>query len=225
MVYASPTDNGVNSYYDSQYFAKQKESGAFGAKANLWLFEQYIRSTDVVVDFGCGGGFLLKAINCRAKFGVEINPVAQGEARQNGLHVVSDLVELDDGCADVIISNHALEHTFDPFAKVKLAFTKLKGNGRAVFVVPCERYDTKYIEQNFDQHLYTWSPVNLGNLFRHAGFSIQSCERMAHLWPPRPVLVQRLVGWPLFHLLSRLNARLRPRLTQVRIVAMKPARS
>jgi hypothetical protein len=74
--------------------------------------------------------------------------------------------------ADVLISSHALEHTFDPFEKLKLTRRKLKPGGLAVLVVPCERYDTKYVEQNMDQHLYTWAPVNIGNLVRYAGFTV-----------------------------------------------------
>lgn len=33
----------------------------------------YISKEDVVFDFGCGGGFLLKNIECKKKIGVEIN--------------------------------------------------------------------------------------------------------------------------------------------------------
>ena len=36
-----------------------------------------------VLDFGCGGGYLLDKINCKKKFGVEINNIAIKEAEKN----------------------------------------------------------------------------------------------------------------------------------------------
>ena len=216
------SDENINKYYDDRYFEWQHSGAEFGAQANLWMFRDYVRSNDDVIDFGCGAGYLIEAVPGRTKIGVEVNPAAQAFARHRGLRIVTGLSEIADEWADVIISNHALEHTFDPFEKLKLARNKLKPGGLAVFVVPCERYDTKYVEQNMDQHLYTWAPVNIGNLFRYAGFSICSCERLAHRYPPKAAEFQRIVGWSMFHATCRAYARLNPKLTQVRVVARKP---
>lgn len=45
-----------NSNYDKKYFDWQKTIGEFGGKANLFKFEDNIKNTDTVLDFGCGGG-------------------------------------------------------------------------------------------------------------------------------------------------------------------------
>jgi SAM-dependent methyltransferase len=211
----------VSSHYNEAYFGWQSALADFGAEANLWMFRDFVRATDTVVDFGCGGGFLLRRLDCRRRIGVEVNPAAVRCAHANGLEVVSDLSDLAPEFADVIISSHALEHTFDPFHKLRQAHAVLQRGGLAVFMVPCERYDRRYVADNIDQHLYTWAPLNIGNLFANAGFSVLSCERIAHRFPPAPERIQRCVGWAAFHAICRLNARLRPGITQIRTVARK----
>jgi SAM-dependent methyltransferase len=217
----NPQDSG-GAHYDEAYFKWQRQMGEFGATAVRDVFQPFIRPSDVVVDFGCGGGFLLHAIDCREKMGVEINPAARTVASEK-FSVANDLSEIADGTVDVVISNHALEHVADPLGTVRATFNKLKSGGLAVFVVPCERYDRKYDAGNIDRHLYTWSPMNLGNLFHHAGFAVLSCERIVDRWPPKFWLIQRLVGWRAFHVISRLYGWARSDVTQVRVVARKQA--
>lgn len=210
------------SHYGRDYFDWQSGIGQFSAVADGFKFRDFISPSDRVVDFGCGGRFLLASLPCGARKGVEINPVAREECRRQGIEAHASLDEMPDGWADVAISNHALEHVTQPLDTLQLLMRKLRPGGRAVFVVPCEGYRTRYYENNRDNHLYTWSPINLGNLFRSAGFTVERVERVAHRWPPKPHLVQRLVGWPAFHLLAKATAYLRPGLTQIRIVATRP---
>lgn len=210
----------VNAHYNDAYFRLQKSVGEL-AEANAWMFRDFVGASDVVVDFGCGGGFLLRCLDTQRRIGVEVNPAAIEDARMNGIEIVNDLLQLPPDSVDVVISNHALEHTTDPFEKLRLARRALKSHGLAIFVVPCERYDTPYLPRNFDQHLYTWAPVNLGNLFMAAGFQVLSCERIAHRLPPRAALFRRLLGASVFHYVCRGYAYLRPGLTQVRAVGIK----
>ena len=147
---ATPAD----AHYGEDYFEWQEPIGAL-AEANAWMFREFVRPTDLVVDFGCGGGFLLQRLEAGRKIGIEVNPAAVARARASGLEIASDLGELPARSADVVISNHALEHTFDPFDKLRLAHRALKRDGLAVFVVPCERYDTRYEQGNIDQHTST----------------------------------------------------------------------
>ena len=62
------------------------------------------------LDFGCGGGFMLKGLPAKEKLGVEINPAARKQAAENGIRAVESIDEVEDGWADLIISDHALEH-------------------------------------------------------------------------------------------------------------------
>src|SRR5216684_426768 len=97
----------ISAHYDRKYFEWQRAGGQFGAMAGMFKFKDFIKRTDNVVDFG-GGGFLLAAVDCARRLGVEVNPVAQEQCRQQGVSVKSDLAEVDDSWADVVISNHAL---------------------------------------------------------------------------------------------------------------------
>ena len=68
----------IENYYDKEYFdLYQKEIGEFGGMANLFKFKKYINDNDTVLDFGCGGGFVLKNLNCKEKIGIDLNSVAR----------------------------------------------------------------------------------------------------------------------------------------------------
>lgn len=53
-------DASTSTHYDAEYFNWQKNIGAFGGWANSFKFKNSISKSDTVIDFGCGGGFLLK---------------------------------------------------------------------------------------------------------------------------------------------------------------------
>jgi len=210
------------SHYDARYFEWQSALGRFSGSLNAPIFSAYIRNTDTILDFGCGGGFLLDSLTARSKLGVEINPSARATASKLGIDTVATLDDVPDSQYDVVISNHALEHTVAPMDIVGKTLVKLKPGGLAIFVVPCERYDTKYVQDSIDQHLYTWSPQNLGNLFCYAGFDIVTVRRVIHRWPPKVDAIDRLFGRAFCHAMCRLYGFLRPKLTQVQIVARRP---
>ena len=207
-------------YYNATYFDWQKDMGAFGGLADLFKFSSYVKSTDRVIDFGSGGGFLLKNLRCRDKIGLEINASARAEASTHEIKSVANADYVPDDWADVIISNHALEHVTYPLHDLKKLYHKLKPNGKIIFVTALER-STKYDPNDVSKHLYTWSEMNLGNLFTAAGFDVIEVQEIKHRWPPKSQLIWRLAGKAGFDLASRIYARLRPGLSQVRIVAEK----
>jgi SAM-dependent methyltransferase len=212
----------VAGHYNADYFQWQNALGKAGGSLNAEKFLPFISADDVVLDFGCGSGWILASLSAKRKLGIDINPSARDFAKGIGIDTISSIDEAKDSAFDVVISNHSLEHTIAPFEVVKKVLKKLKPEGLAIFVVPCERYDTHYVANNIDQHLYTWAPVNLGNLFRHAGFDVVSVERLCHRWPPRVDLIDRFFGRKMCNLMCHLYALARPKLTQVRIVAKKP---
>jgi 2-polyprenyl-3-methyl-5-hydroxy-6-metoxy-1,4-benzoquinol methylase len=108
----------VSNYYDLDYFNWQKDMGVFGGWANAHIFENSISRTDTVIDFGCGGGFLLRNLSCMDRIGIEPNLAAQESAKHLGIKCFSSprnaLDNLGEAVADVIISTNALEHMRDP---------------------------------------------------------------------------------------------------------------
>ena len=51
------------------------------AVANSWIFQDFINSTNSVLHFWCGGGYLLNALVCGDKYGVDSNPKYRDHAQ------------------------------------------------------------------------------------------------------------------------------------------------
>jgi SAM-dependent methyltransferase len=210
----------MNEHYDENYFNWQKNIGAFGGWANLMKFEKYITPETNVIDFGCGGGFLLKNINCNGKIGIEINDAARKNIDNFGIRSFKYVQDAPDNWADCIISNHALEHVPDPFNQILLLKQKLKTGGKIIFVVP---YDLeKYKPNNINFHLFSWSPMNIGNLFTAAGYKVIESKTLHHYWPPFYQKIAKIFGKLIFNLICRIYGNILSRYSsQVRVVAEK----
>lgn len=211
---------GSSGHYDEKYFAWQKQVSEFGAWANRYKFLDYIKTTDRILDFGCSAGGLLGGITCAKKFGVEPNPAAASDARKILDCVYESSSELPTEFVDLVISNHALEHTLHPLAELKNLHRCLVPNGKIVIVVPCENITRAYVPKDINHHLYSWSPMCLGNLLDEVGFSVIACEPYIHKWPPLYRYWAKL-GWPIFNLLCRITGQLRRDWFQVRAIAVK----
>lgn len=176
-----------NNYYDAKYFKWQKGSGQLGPILDDWKFKKEINKDDCVLDFGCGGGYILKSIECKYRYGVEINETARGQSVVNGIKVFPDINSLPDGVKfDKIISNHAIEHVVSPFETLTLLKNKLKDDGVIIFFIPIDdwRREKKFLPSDINKHLYTWTPLLIGNLFSFAGFKINKISVTSHTWFP-----------------------------------------
>ena len=79
-----------------------------------YKFQDYIKPKYNIIDFGCGGGYLLKNIKCKNKIGIEVNLSARRQAELNGIKTYESITEIEPSWADLIISNNALEHCLHP---------------------------------------------------------------------------------------------------------------
>lgn len=207
-------------YYGKDYFEWQKNIGSFGGWANLTKFSKFIKKTDTVLDFGCGGGFLLNNIDCSVKAGIEINPFARENCEKLGIKTFVSPEQVPDDYADVIISNNALEHCERPLDILKSLYPKLKKGGTIIFVVPNDSFINSYRSNNIDHHFYSFSPMNLGNLFTEAGFCVIESKPYIHKWPPRYLLLSRF-GRFVFDIVCRIYGFTHLSWVQVRCVATK----
>lgn len=210
-------------HYDASYFDWQRSGGVLSAVLDRWEFEPFVGRDDTVLDFGCGGGYLLGAISCAARYGVELNPDARSEARK-GATVYADIDELPPNVLfDVIISHHCLEHVEHPLEVLRKLRPRLKPGGKAVFVVPSESWlrQRVYQEDDINRHLYTWTPLSLGNLFACAGFCVERVDLLCHRWLPKAHRIHPLVPASVFRSLCKIWAWL-TRIRLVRIVASRP---
>lgn len=209
--------------YGREYLNWHAPIGEFGGWANQIKFEKWLSPDLDVLDFGCGGGWLLASLPGRRKLGVEVNPEARRTAENLGLATVSDLAEVAPESYDRVISNNALEHVQDPFSALRQIRDKIRPGGLLVLVVPCETIRMRFRKNEPNRHLFSWSPQALGNLAQDAGFQVLSCEPFIHKWPPRFQMWARLLGPSAFHLLCRCYGRWETSWTQVHLVARKPS--
>jgi SAM-dependent methyltransferase len=211
-------------HYDDKYFTRQGKRGEFGGWANLTKFQQYIRPEHRVLDFGCGGGFLLSRLECAERRGIEINPAARRQAQQLGVMTTASAEAVQAEWADVIISNSALEHCENPLAELRTLVRLVKRGGRMVFVVPCQPGRARFQAKDPDQHLYSWNPQLLGNLFERAGLVVEESHAYVHRWPSKIYrYLPQWMGRTGFEIACRIWGVLTLRRGyQVRIVARRP---
>lgn len=207
-------------YYNKDYFLYQNKIGLLSARANKFLFLPFISPNDNVVDFGSGGGYYLSLINCKEKIGVEINEAAREVSTQRGVNTVKSPELLQDNWADIIYSSHALEHCHNPLEILKSLKPKLKINGKIIFVVPSEK-KVKYKPTDMNQHLFTWSEMNLGNLFTLAGYKVEKVEEISHRFPPFSNKLMNTFGERVFHILAKAYAIIKDDVSQVRVIATR----
>lgn len=203
------------------YFGWQKSVGEIGGILNVRKFEKYISSSDTVVDFGCGTGALLSRLEAKSRVGIEPNEHARRDTRARGIDCVESPSEIADAFADVVISNHALEHTLNPYGELHQLLRILKPGARIVIYVPLDDFRNQpKPEHDQNHHVYTWTPLLLRNLMTEVGFVVDSSEVVTHAWPP----ATRLFVWlpaPVFDLVARVWSVGRRR-RQVTVVALRP---
>jgi SAM-dependent methyltransferase len=164
------------------YFASQNRGAAHEALLTVWKFQPHVSPGDRVLDFGCAGGWILRALDCSERIGVEVNPAAHPACRQNGVKVYFSLEEVEESGFDVVISHHCLEHVPYPIEALKSLRGLLKEGGRLVLVVPLDdwRVEKDFTGQDRDHHLHTWTPRLLANTLVEAQFRVDRVDVLAH---------------------------------------------
>lgn len=200
----------AQAFYDGDYTNKLLRGVPTMELRRTFLFKPYLTDQDRVLDFGCGPGELLMTLPGKDKCGVEISEVSAQQAREKGIHVVADLGELKGREFDKIISAHALEHVVDPAAKLVQMRELLPDNGKLILVLPINewvnRKQRKWKADDRDKHLYTWTPLLIGNLLTVCGFEPLEIRVIHHFHPPKigNLLAKTFLYHPAAMLASRL---------------------
>jgi SAM-dependent methyltransferase len=198
---------------------RQDKLDHLGHRLQARLYLPFLSATDRVLDFGCANGSLARVLQPHVAHvcGLEINEHSRRLATDSGLQVYAALAELpcEPGC-DKIVSNHVLEHVPNVPATLRALRGNLRPNGRLIVIVPIEDHRTArnrtWRSDDYDRHLYTWTPLLFGNLLDEAGFKPLRLDILTTAWSPRlfflgDTAVQRVANWGLAQLLRRRQLR------------------
>jgi SAM-dependent methyltransferase len=226
----SPTLIGGSGHYTgeagSRYFDWQNRNGEVSGRIEARKFKAYVKPTDSVLNFGCGGGHVLRNLDCARRVGVEINPAARTIAVQGGMECHESIAGVQDNSFDVVISNHALEHVENPIAVLRALRNKLRPAGVLVLCVPIDDWRTQqnYDRQDISHHLHTWTPQLLGNSLFEAGFTPEqfSIRLLTHAWFPGTASVYGKLPELLFDVLCQMFAFVSKRRQLLAVATQRP---
>jgi SAM-dependent methyltransferase len=177
----------------------QPLAAAFG-EVNARKFQRFVGPSDTVVDFGCGPGFTLARLQAGSAIGVEVNDESRRFAESLGIETATSADLLPEKSADVVVSNHCLEHTLNPLEELQQLHRVLRPGGTIVLYVPVDDWRSRRqrrVDPDVNHHLYTWTPLLLANLLREAGFTDPDCRIENRGLPGRAtaLLLRALPPW------------------------------
>ena len=219
----------VSDHYQGDSGKHYQESFAGAEFYRRFQVELYFRDhttpDDTVLDFGCNDGLFLSCLEARRRIGIEANAAAREQRVSEEIEVHADIAAVQDGIVDVAISNHCLEHTLAPFETLKQIHRVLKPGGKFVLVLPFDDWRSSihrnWRPQDPDNHLFTWSPMNIGNLLTEVGFSVESAEHTQYALSNKLQPLLRFFGRRAFLGAASLLSRYRKR-SEVVAISYKP---
>ncbi len=202
----------AEAFYDSKYTERLNRMKSTIRLRRTFLFEPHLTDADRVLDFGCGPGDLLETLPGKEKFGVEISDTSRQIAASKGIKVAADLKEFEGEKLDKIISSHALEHVLDPSAKLMQMSNLLTDDGRLILLLPLNEWvnsiERKWKPADPNMHLYTWTPLLIGNLLSVSGFQPLSIRTIHHFHPPKIGNFLAKTSAGLYHAAAAVSSRL-----------------
>ena len=181
-----------------------RDDTKFGRLFQSRYFRPFCSNDLILLDFGCADGFFLRCLPARKRIGVEANSTAREkciqlcEKESISIDLYSSLAAVKSMSADIVISNHCLEHTPSPLENLEHIKRILKPKGMFLLVVPFDDWRNKkhrtWVRDDKDNHLYTWSPMNLGNLLVEAGFEVEFSIVCTSAWSPKLYWIYDLMG-------------------------------
>ena len=183
-------------------------------------FAPYCNEQKILLDFGCGDGTILHQLPAKEKYAIEINEhchkiiLERNKNEKIPVRIFSDTNTIRDESVDIVISNHCLEHVTNPFGTLQEIHRVLRTEGEFVLVVPFDDWrspsNKRWQPGDKDNHLYTWSPLNIGNLLSEAGFGVKEVQLKSFAWSPK-IFWTRYFGETVFTFACSVLSRIRNR--------------
>jgi 2-polyprenyl-3-methyl-5-hydroxy-6-metoxy-1,4-benzoquinol methylase len=173
------------------------------------VLKQLSGKNKVVLDLGCGNGWLTRAMmeNGFDAYGIDVSPSGIKVAKEKhpeqfflqDLRTKSLPAELDHIIFDTIVSTEVIEHLYDPLDFIKFCSKILKknGGGELILSTPYHGYiknlvisliggwDHHFMALYKGEHIKFWSRDSLTLALKHGGFEVSSFSgagRVPFLW-------------------------------------------
>jgi SAM-dependent methyltransferase len=153
-------------------------------KRSFLTFSPYLPDGGNVVEVGTGAGdFLRPFIDAGYRcMGFEPSPDSSALARANGINIISDFLADDDvskaalSVADMVISNHSMEHHWDPNRFLSLWAQHMKHGAVLGITVPNANSEFLLMTHLFLLHLDSYTPFSLEMILNKHGFRVVDRE-------------------------------------------------
>ena len=189
-------------YNDDYYLRFQKPIGEFGAKFHFKEYRKHISLNDVILDFGCGGGFLLEALKAKEKYGVEINPFLIKILNAKNIKCYKDVSELENNSIDVIIMHSVIGHLENPIETLKELKLKLKKDEKKLIYLINDGYKFDLIN-DVNKIYFSFSPRNIRNISTSLDFKIELKKTIIAKWPPYYLIFYKYFGLSFVKLVAK----------------------
>ena len=153
------------------------------AKSRAQKFQQFVKETDTVLEYGIGKGYNLIELHCREKVGYDVAEYCRAQVEPRGIYFTSDIQEVLKwkDRFDIVICHHVLEHVSNPTLELSRIRRLLKPTGRLLLCVPFDnqRRFRRFAPGDLDMHLFAWTTQSICNLLLSMSYEIEH----ATLWP------------------------------------------
>jgi SAM-dependent methyltransferase len=143
-------------------------------------FGRYVRTTDAVLDLGCGYGEFINSIECRTKYAMDLNPDASRFLSKEITFLLQDCSArwpLPDASLDVVFTSNFLEHLPDKGAVGRTLDEIrrcLRPGGRVVAMGPNVKYLPGQYWDFWDHHV-PLTEASIKEALMTRGFSVDTC--------------------------------------------------
>jgi SAM-dependent methyltransferase len=170
------------------HLSNQSDEADRAAAAQLDAVAREVPHVRRFLDYGCGGGYLLRAALARGWDAIGYDPGARAiaQCRAQGLPATADLAALPRRTFDAIYLSHVFEHVPEPGSLIRTLRELLAPNGRVLIEVPNARslrarvsvpalsswagVDERY--RAFPIHLFYYSRASLRAMLERHGLDV-----------------------------------------------------